>query len=182
MSKYILSIQIHYIIIIFWRYLVFFKNVFRSFSSIKGEVIPYLVKKQFSKSNIAVPSNDPEDVSPDAKGNLTNRRDNDKKCIEDFLVQDDLRSKSQHLSSWNDHIGDMKDAYRKRSLKCFAYIMEGGTCIRANTMQAYCELNRQISNLLPSLSHNQSPGVQIHPNSSIQPKAQVCVNPYRIEI
>ena len=144
--------------------------------------MPYLVKKQFSKTNIAVQSNDPEDVSPDAKGNLGNRDNNDKKCIEDFIVQDDVRSKAQHLSCWNDHIGDMKDAYRKRSLKCFAYIMEGGTCIRANTMQAYCELNRQISNLLPSLSHNQSPGVQIHPNSSIQPKAQVCVNPYRIEI
>ena len=137
--------------------------------------MPYLVKKQFSKTNIAVQSNDPEDVSPDAKGNLAaNRRDNnDKKCIEDFIVHDDLSSKAQHLSSWNDHIGDMKDAYRKRSLKCFAYIMEGGTCIRANTMQTYCELNRQMSNLLPSLSHNQSPGVQIHPNSSIQPKAQV---------
>merc|ERR1712170_65195 len=58
-------------------------------------------------------------------------------------------------------------------LKCFAYVIDGaGTCIRCNTMQAYWELNQQIGNLLPTLSHNQL-GIQIHPNANVQAKATV---------
>ena len=128
--------------------------------------MPYLIKKQFSKTNKVIQSI-PEEETPNSKNDHQ-----DKKSIEDYITKDDLKNQTHHLSSWNDHIGDMKDAYRKRYLKCFAYVMDGGTCIRANTMQAYCELNHKISNLLPTLSHNQL-AIPMHPNANIQPKAQV---------
>ena len=92
--------------------------------------------------------------------------------LESFAQHDRMDQQKLNLSSWNDHQGDMKGPYQNRSLKCFAYVLEGGTCLRANTMQAYTELNRQITNLLPTLSHNQI-GLQIHPNANVQPKAQL---------
>ena len=122
-----------------------------------------MVKKQFSKTN-TIQQTPSEDETPNPKAQ------NDRKTIEDYITNNS--NQSQNLSCWNDHIGDMKDSYRNRPLRCFAYIMEGGTCMRANTMQAYCELNRQISSLLPTLSHNQL-AIQMHPNANVQPKAQV---------
>ena len=83
-----------------------------------------------------------------------------------------MEEQKRQLSSWNDHIGDMQASYHDRTLKCFAYVLDGGTCLRGNTMQAYAELNRQIGSLLQSLSHNQL-AVQIHPNANVQAKAQV---------
>ena len=42
---------------------------------------------------------------------------------------------AQALSSWNDHSGDMKGAYRNRLLRCYAFVMDrAGTCIRANNL------------------------------------------------
>ena len=79
---------------------------------------------------------------------------------------------AQTLSSWNDHVGDLKDAYRGRPLRCFAYIVESGTCIRTNNIYSYCDANRQISRLMPALApHCQIPPV--NPNANVDPKAQV---------
>ena len=52
-------------------------------------------------------------------------------CISTFKIVDYIANNSnqlQNLSFWNDHIGDMKESYRNRPLRCFAYIIEGGTC------------------------------------------------------
>jgi hypothetical protein len=133
--------------------------------------MPYLVKKQFSRLNtinvrkVTEPEETPNPKAVQAKPG----------GLESFLKVDEMGEQARNLSSWNDHIGDMKGAYRNRALRCYAYVMDGGTCLRANTMQAYCELNRQIANLLPTLSHNQL-GVLIHPNANVQPKAQVLYN------
>ena len=137
-----------------------------SFSALKGEVLPYLIKKQFSKTNFI------EDTEIEDETTLNMKIETERMGIESYAIHDRLDQQKLNLSSWNDHQGDMKGPYRNRSLKCFAYVSEGGTCLRANTMQAYVELNRQITNLLPTLSHNQI-GLQIHPNANVQPKAQL---------
>jgi hypothetical protein len=51
------------------------------------------------------------------------------------MRKDELTLQVQALSSWNDHTGDLKGAYRNRSLRCYAFVMDrAGTCIRANNL------------------------------------------------
>jgi len=148
---------------IFEKWVVDFIAKDDSFSALKGEVLPYLVKKQFSKANI-FKHNDNEEEEGLGAAEIG---------FESFIKTDDLQEQKQQLSSWNDHSGDLKEAYHGRMLRCFAYVIDGsGTCLRCNTMQSYWELNQQIGTLLPSLSHNQL-GIQIHPNANVQAKAQV---------
>lgn len=127
--------------------------------------MPYLVKKQFSRVNVKSFSESEEDKLEETK-----IESHDK--FESFIELDDLDEQRRQLSSWNDHKGDLKGSYHNRMLKCFAYLMDGGTCLRSNTMQAYWSLNQQITSLLPTLSHNQL-GLQIHPNANVQAKAQL---------
>jgi hypothetical protein len=48
-------------------------------------------------------------------------------------------------SSWNDHSGDLKSAYRDRNLRCYAFVIDrAGTCIRANTLVNFLIKNSQI--------------------------------------
>jgi len=149
---------------IFEKWVVDFIAQDNAFSALKGEVLPYLVKKQFSKANISK-QNDEEDEIKKVTFELGG--------FESFIKTDELEEQKQKLSSWNDHSGDLKGAYHNRMLKCFAYVIDGaGTCLRCNTMQSYWELNQQIGTLLPSLSHNQL-GIQIHPNANVQAKAQL---------
>ena len=83
-----------------------------------------------------------------------------------------MENYSQKLSSWNDHSGNLEDAYHNRPLRCYAFVMEGGTCVRANNLYSYCDLNKQIPRLMASLApHFEYP--LIHPNCKIGPKAQV---------
>ncbi len=132
--------------------------------------MPYLVRKQFKKIDPdALPQQDDETASPNPK----NFEDGNKRVIDDFIRVDEMKRQIQELSSWNDHVGDLKDAYRNRPLRCYAYVMEGGTCLRANNMHTYVELNRQITSLLPSLVPEAANPVLIHPNANIQAKAQV---------
>lgn len=59
-----------------------------------------------------------------------------------FVEEDSYTKLAREYSSWNDHCGDLEDSYHGNS--CYGYIMDGGFCIRANTMWDYCEANRQV--------------------------------------
>ena len=124
------------------------------------------MKKQFSRANKTVPTEDDEDQLEDEEQNQ------EKSGLQDFIKSDEMNDRKTNLSSWNDHHDSLSGAYHHRSLKLYAYVIDGGTCIRANTMQSYWELNQQITNLLPTLSHNQL-AIQMHPNANVQAKAQV---------
>ena len=104
--------------------------------------MPYLVKKQFRISNNDIANSSRlEDETPNPKAAHFHHN---KSGIEGHVKIDPMVEQTRNLSSWNDHIGDMKGAYRNRPLRCFAYVMDGGTCIRANTLHAYVELNRHV--------------------------------------
>uniref|UniRef100_A0A672N725 Translation initiation factor eIF2B subunit gamma n=1 Tax=Sinocyclocheilus grahami TaxID=75366 RepID=A0A672N725_SINGR len=93
----------------------------KSVTSIRGELVPYLVRKQFSKM---------------------------------FGVHNKCTSKEEALlqlarerSCWNDHRGDMSEAYHGGKLRCYVHIMEEGMCYRVNTLAAYIEANRVVPKL-----------------------------------
>ncbi|KAK2167383.1 hypothetical protein LSH36_28g01002 [Paralvinella palmiformis] len=118
-----------------------------SISAIKGELIPDLVDKQFSKAK-----NQEAELSKSEEDSYTKL--------------------AREYSSWNDHCGDLEDSYHGNS--CYGYIMDGGFCIRANTMWDYCEANRQVPGKLSELSANNEipqmgPDVQIPFTAKVAP-------------
>lgn len=56
----------------------------------------------------------------------------------------DLHQLALAKSCWNDHRGDMSDAYHGASLRCYVHVMEQGLCYRVNTLPAYIEANRLV--------------------------------------
>ncbi|XP_061878861.1 translation initiation factor eIF-2B subunit gamma [Entelurus aequoreus] len=111
----------------------------KAISSIRGELVPYLVRKQFSK-----PRNNP-------KSKDDTEEQSQKKSDSELLISsrdDPLLQLSQERSCWNDHGGDMSEAYHGGKLRCYVHIMDQGLCYRVNTLAAYIEANRLAPKLL----------------------------------
>ena len=49
-----------------------------------------------------------------------------------------------------------------------------GTCLRANNLYSYMELNRNVDRILPSIAPNVDH--KVHPSSKIHEKSQVKIN------
>lgn len=96
----------------------------------------------------------------------------DPQDIFSYIRTDPMADKSQELSTWNDHFGDLKGAYRNRPLRVYAHVMDTGICLRANNLYAYCELNRQISRWMNALAPHREL-IHLHPNCKVEPRAQV---------
>lgn len=127
-------------------------------SSIRGELVPYLVRKQFSKAmNCQKSKEESDDQSSTIKA-----------PSEDvgILSRDDpLRQLAQERSCWNDHHGDMGEAYHGGKLRCYVHILEQGLCFRVNTLAAYIEANR----LAPKMFDEPA----VHPSAVISEKCQM---------
>lgn len=143
-------------------------------STIKGELIPYLVKKQFSVTSKDIKKcNDFEvEDTPNPKSNIQNGEPGRK--ISDFINKDEMISNVQEFSSWNDHSSALKSAYMDRPLRCYGFIIDKGQgiCLRANNLHAYIELNRKIERILPSVAPNIDFKL-VHTSSIVNPKSQI---------
>ncbi|KAK3599909.1 hypothetical protein CHS0354_022494 [Potamilus streckersoni] len=114
----------------------------RSISSIKGELLPYLTKKQFSKPKREdLPNTDASVLSANVA-----------KDIFSFISQDPMLKKVEKTSTWIDHTGDMDNCYHGNQIRCYAYLQSSGFCARTNTVSSYCEINKQIPRLLQALA------------------------------
>ncbi|KAL2097832.1 hypothetical protein ACEWY4_007039 [Coilia grayii] len=113
----------------------------KSISSIRGELVPYLVRKQFSKTS---QSQRPKDDSNQ------DQKKKDRNANLDILTStkdDSLLQLARERSCWNDHHGDMSEAYHGGKLRCYVHLMEEGMCYRVNTLAAYIEANRMAPKL-----------------------------------
>ncbi|KAM9791619.1 translation initiation factor eIF-2B subunit gamma [Syngnathus typhle] len=138
-----------------------FLNDNKSISSIRGELVPYLVRKQFSKARSSPKLKDDSDEQSQTKSdNSTNN---------ELLISsrdDGLLQLAQERSCWNDHHGDMSEAYHGGKLRCYVHIMEQGLCYRVNTLAAYIEANR----LVPKLLFEEA---AVHPSAVISERCQM---------
>uniref|UniRef100_A0A4W5Q9U6 Translation initiation factor eIF2B subunit gamma n=1 Tax=Hucho hucho TaxID=62062 RepID=A0A4W5Q9U6_9TELE len=125
----------------------------KSVSSIRGELVPYLVRKQFSKS-----MNSPN-VNDEADQNLKKKDGNANVEIQILSRDEVLLQLTRERSCWNDHRGNMSEAYHGGRLRCYVHIMDEGMCYRVNTLAAYIEANR----LAPKLFHEPA----VHPSAVI---------------
>uniref|UniRef100_A0A3Q3DW22 Translation initiation factor eIF2B subunit gamma n=3 Tax=Hippocampus comes TaxID=109280 RepID=A0A3Q3DW22_HIPCM len=133
----------------------------KSISSVRGELVPYLVRKQFSKARSSPkPKDDTDEQSQTKSDNSPNN---------ELLISsrdDRLLQLAQERSCWNDHHGDMSEAYHGGKLRCYVHIMDQGLCYRVNTIAAYIEANRLVPKLL-----FEEPAV--HPSAVISERCQM---------
>ncbi|KAJ3594872.1 hypothetical protein NHX12_004177 [Muraenolepis orangiensis] len=116
----------------------------KSISSVRGELVPYLVRKQFSKAANFQTTKDEDDQGQKQKDGNVNQAL--KTHGSRLLVA--AVTLAHECSCWNDHRGDMSDAYHGGKLRCYVHVMEQGMCYRVNTLAAYIEANRLASKLL----------------------------------
>ncbi|XP_068095617.1 translation initiation factor eIF2B subunit gamma [Hyperolius riggenbachi] len=136
------------------KYVVDFLMVDKSFSSIRRELVPYLVSKQFSSSQKKL------------EQNLS--KENQTKDIYSFIPQDDLHDTALSKSSWNDHRGDMRDPYHGSRLRCYVHVAQNELCCRVNSLAMYIEANKQVP--LCSIC-GEDP--RVHPSANITDKLMV---------
>ncbi len=143
-----------------------------------GELVPFLVRKQFSKSlnsKNATEDTEKNQKQQDAHHNLGklplvmtrictvhichpfkrmfgvhNKWWPFKNRIHAFTEllstgkDEALLQLARERSCWNDHRGDMSEAYHGGKLRCYVHIMEEGMCYRVNTLATYIEANRVV--------------------------------------
>ncbi|TWW73955.1 Translation initiation factor eIF-2B subunit gamma eIF-2B GDP-GTP exchange factor subunit gamma [Takifugu flavidus] len=110
-------------------------------SSIRGELVPYLVRKQFSKMTNFQKSKD--DTAEQKNQKLKEGSTNHELLISSR--DERLLQLAQERSCWNDHRGDMCEVYHGGTLRCYVHVVDQGLCYRVNTLAAYMEANRSVS-------------------------------------
>ncbi|XP_077273590.1 eukaryotic translation initiation factor 2B subunit gamma [Temnothorax americanus] len=129
-------------------FLIFNKN----FTTLKGELLPYIVGKQLSK-----PKQCMDDKTSVVQMDL-------KEDIFHFAMEKPLDELIRKMSAFNDHSTDLEDAYNEDVIRCYAHVSNEKFGLRANTVQMYHLANAKISEwwsddkntdqlpLLPSIS------------------------------
>jgi len=133
----------------------------KSISSIRGELVPYLVRKQFSKTTN---SHKIKDNTDDQNQKMNDGSTNHAELLISSC-NEPLLQLAQKRSCWNDHRGDMSEAYHGGKLRCYVHIMDQGLCYRVNTLAAYIEANR----LAPKLFEDPA----VHPSAVISERCQM---------
>lgn len=110
------------------------------FSTIKGELLPFIIKKQMSR--------------PSHSANLGfSEVSFDKNDIFDHVKQDELEQKI--LETNLNNFARLKKSHEAELIRCYAYIApEGSFGIRVNTVLGFCTANRKVFELWESLTGN----------------------------
>lgn len=109
----------------------------KSFSTLKGELLPHIIKKQLSKP-----------PKPEAT-NASVLNSKDDRDIFSHAVENDLQILIRETSAFNDHKGDMKGCYHGDFVRCYAYVADDNVFgVRVNTLPAYWSINGQVQFIL----------------------------------
>lgn len=96
-------------------------------STLKGEVLPFIVKKQLSRLYKNINQND----------KLVN--ENEKSDIINIVLKKSENENNIHIS----YYGNISTT--EEIIKCYACIMKSYIGIRANTLYDYCRINKIVS-------------------------------------
>ncbi|XP_041445085.1 eukaryotic translation initiation factor 2B, subunit 3 gamma isoform X1 [Xenopus laevis] len=145
------------------KYIVDFLHTNESFSSIRRELIPYLVRKQFLSVSNSQQKKEEQEEHNGGKESLPGD-------IYSFITQDKLLDRALEMSCWNDHRGDMREPYHGSRLRCYVHVAGNELCCRVNSLAMYIDANRQVPRLLCEVS-NEDP--RVHPSAVISDKLMV---------
>lgn len=108
-----------------------------NFSTLKGELLPHIIKKQLSKPSKVIETNS-------SVVNNTNEGD-----IFHYAKESELDLLIRETSAYNDHTGDRKSCYNGDCIRCYAYVAKNDSFgIRVNTIPAYWAINHKVSLIL----------------------------------
>ncbi|RZF48352.1 hypothetical protein LSTR_LSTR007519 [Laodelphax striatellus] len=109
----------------------------KSISTIKGELLPYIVKKQIASKNAS------DCDKQETEKNIDNS--DLKTDINSLSKEDEWLEKIRDMSSYSDHTGDWFGPYHGDHIRCYAHIeSEESFGARVNTVSAYCYVNREV--------------------------------------
>lgn len=116
------------------KWIIKYLETERSFSTLKGELLPHIVKKQLAKPPKPLETN----VS------VINSKDD--RDIFSHAQESDLQVLIRDTSAYNDHRGDVKSTYHSDFVRCYAYLAEPDVFgVRVNTLPAYWSINGKVS-------------------------------------
>lgn len=116
------------------RWLIKYLQHETSISTIKGELLPHVIKKQLSR-----PSAGPPD------SNTSTLNNSDTGDIFSFAMQSKMEGLIREASAYNDHLGDMKGCYHGDSIRCYAFVAGKETFgVRVNTLSGYWSVNKKV--------------------------------------
>uniref|UniRef100_A0A8C3XT33 Translation initiation factor eIF2B subunit gamma n=1 Tax=Chelydra serpentina TaxID=8475 RepID=A0A8C3XT33_CHESE len=121
----------------------------KSLTSIRSELIPYLVRKQFSSPATLQQGQDNKEQDQ--------KKDQKSLDIYSYVKGDSLLEFAPDRSCWNGQSGDLNGG----QVRCYVHIMKEGFCYRVNTLGLYIEANRQVPKLLPALLCPEEPLVHV---------------------
>ncbi|XP_054995662.1 translation initiation factor eIF-2B subunit gamma [Sorex araneus] len=124
------------------KYVVDFLMENKSITSIRSELIPYLVRKQFSSAS-------------SQQGQEEKEEDLKKKELKSLDIYSFMKE-APCDPCWNAYRGDQWEDVSRSQVRCYVHIMKEGLCSRVSTLGLYMEANRQVPKLLPILCPEES--------------------------
>lgn len=110
----------------------------KSMSTLKGDLIPYLINKQFAKPPQIEKNLNFDSLEPQLGLNMS---DTQKKDIFS-CIPPDIMAETKKLSLSSSHPNNY--LIRDEKILCLAHIQNSGFCVRTNTVANYTEANKQI--------------------------------------
>ncbi|XP_007077353.2 translation initiation factor eIF-2B subunit gamma isoform X1 [Panthera pardus] len=147
------------------KYVVDFLMENKSITSIRSELIPYLIRKQFSSASS---QQGQEEKEEDLKKKELKSLD-----IYSFIKEDNTLTFAPYDACWNVCRGDRWEDLSKSQVRCYVHIMKEGLCSRVSTLGLYMEANRQVPKLLSVLCPEES---LVHSSAHIVSKHLVGVD------
>ncbi|CAL1681511.1 unnamed protein product [Lasius platythorax] len=125
------SIDAHLYVINTWvlDFLVFNKN----FTTLKDELLPYIVSKQLSRPKQSVDDRNTSMVQVDVKEDIFR-----------FAAEKPLDELIRKMSAFNDHSTDLEEVYYGDIIRCYGHMSNEQFVLRANTVQMYYFANAKI--------------------------------------
>ncbi|XP_073977354.1 eukaryotic translation initiation factor 2B subunit gamma [Rhodnius prolixus] len=107
----------------------------KTLSTLKGEVLPFVVKKHIEKSCKIEP--------PKVEDKASIVGEDLKTELKHFTQEKELVQKVRNMSAYTDN--RFQVCYQRDSLRCYAQIYnKSAYAVRANTLQQYCLANREV--------------------------------------
>ncbi|XP_047289457.1 translation initiation factor eIF2B subunit gamma isoform X3 [Homo sapiens] len=147
------------------KYIVDFLMENGSITSIRSELIPYLVRKQFSSASS---QQGQEEKEEDLKKKELKSLD-----IYSFIKEANTLNLAPYDACWNACRGDRWEDLSRSQVRCYVHIMKEGLCSRVSTLGLYMEANRQVPKLLSALCPEEPP---VHSSAQIVSKHLVGVD------
>ncbi|XP_045148066.1 translation initiation factor eIF-2B subunit gamma isoform X2 [Echinops telfairi] len=145
------------------KYVVDFLMENKSITSIRSELIPYLVRKQFSSASSQQGQEEKEE----------DLKKKEPKSLDIYSFIKEANTFAPNDTCWNACRTDKWEDLTRPQVRCYVHIMKEGLCSRVSTLGLYMEANRQVPKLLPVLCPEES---LIHSSAQIVHKHLVGVD------